>query len=112
MPPFIDARIPVVFVKEPAPGPSDAVLCEGVGPPTPAREWFRVVRGPHAPGCACCAPRNPAGQAIARLMLDRGRGTGPFFTRILVVTRSEDGRDAVLRALVDDPIAASFCRPA
>jgi hypothetical protein len=110
MPPFIDARIPVVFVEEAAPGTHDAVLHEGVGPSEPAWEWFTAIGGPHAPGCACCASRNAAGQAIARLMLARGRGTGLFFTRILVVTRSQDGRDAVLRALSDDPIAASFCR--
>ena len=110
MTPYIDARIPVLFVNAATPGLTDAVLHEGEGQPGPAWEWFGQVDGPHPEGCNCCTPRTQAGQAIARLMLARGRGVGPYFTRILVVTRSQEGRDAVLRALAEDPIAASFCR--
>lgn len=107
---FIDARIPVMFVEAAEPSAGDAVLLEGEGAPGPGREWFRHTDGQHPIGCMCCGTRNQAGLAIARLMLARGRGAAPYFTRILVVANSQDGRDAVLQALAGDPIAAGFCR--
>ena len=34
-------------------------------------------------GCACCAPRNAAGRALASLLQSRARGQTPFFRRVV-----------------------------
>jgi hypothetical protein len=108
---FVDARIPLVFADVAAAGPGDAVLREGAGAPTRGLDWFEV--GPestHPIGCACCAPRNSAGVALARLLLARGRGDGMFFSRVVVAAHSEAGRRAVLAALATDPLVSACFR--
>jgi hypothetical protein len=108
---FLDARIPLVFADAAEAGPEDAVLREGVGTQAPGRDWFETApETPHAVGCACCTPRGAAGIALARLVLARGRGQGPFFRRVVVAVRSEAGRHAVLAALEVDPLASACFR--
>jgi hypothetical protein len=108
---FLDARIPVVFGPAQVAGPSDALLCEGVGPPASGRDWFLPDTAPgHPADCPCCTPRNGAGQALARLMLARGRGTGMFFNRVIVVAVTQAGRATVRAALAADPIASAYFR--
>jgi hypothetical protein len=110
---FIDARIPVIFGTAEDAGRSDALLCEGEGEgaAAPGRDWFRPdTSSGHPADCACCTPRNGAGQALARLMLARGRGTGLFFNRVIVVAVTEGGRATVLQALASDPIASACFR--
>ena len=110
---FLDARIPLVFADAAEAGPDDAVLYEGEGAPAPGRDWFETApETPHAVGCACCAPRGAAGIALARLLLARSRGQGPFFRRVVVEARSEAGRKAVLAALELDPLASACFRHA
>jgi hypothetical protein len=111
MSPFIDARIPLVFGRDADAAPSDALLREGEGEPGPGYDWFLPAgETAHPAGCACCTPRNGAGMALARLTLARGRGTGAFFTRVVVVARSEAGKAAVRAALEGDPIASGYFR--
>jgi hypothetical protein len=105
---FIDARIPLVFADEASAGANDAVLLEGEGEPGAGRDYF--MPADHPVGCACCAPRNGAGMALARLMLARGRGQGVFFRRVVAVTCSEAGRAAVAAALEADPLASACFR--
>jgi len=108
---FVDARIPLVFADQAEAGPGDAVLREGNGTPAPGQGWFEI--GPktgHMLGCACCAPRNAAGIALARLFLARGRGQGPFFRRVVADTRTEAGRAAIGHALALDPLVSACFR--
>jgi hypothetical protein len=108
---FIDARIPVIFGMAADAGPNDALLCEGEGAPAAGRDWFLPDMAPgHPADCACCTPRNGAGQALARLMLARGRGTGMFFNRVIVVALTEGGRATACQALASDPIASACFR--
>jgi hypothetical protein len=108
---FIDARIPVIFGAAADAGPTDALLREGEGAPAAGHDWFLPDTTPgHPADCACCTPRNGAGQALARLMLARGRGTGLFFNRVIVVAMTEDGRATVRQALASDPVASACFR--
>jgi hypothetical protein len=108
-----DTRLGLLFGTAADAGPQDALLLEGRGADAPGRAWFTVT-APHAPlhtgGCACCAPRNEAGQALARLWLGRARGEGPFFARVVAVTATAAGRDAVVSALAADPLASACFR--
>jgi hypothetical protein len=111
MVPFIDARMPLVFGQAAEAGPTDALLCEGEGTPGKGRDWFQPDAGSsHPADCACCTPRNGAGMALARLILARGRGTGVFFNRVIVVVASPAGRAAVLAALESDPLVSCVFR--
>jgi hypothetical protein len=105
---MLDARLPVAFGQEPDAGPTDALLLEGEGEPTPGRDWFTASSATgHPAGCACCLPRNAAGQALSRLLLARARTHGPRFARVIAVTQTQAGRMAVLEALQTDPLASS-----
>ena len=111
MAPFLDARIPLVFAQAAEAGPADVVLIEGQGQAAPGCDWFEPhAATSHPTGCACCLPRNGAGMALARLILARGRGTGVFFTRVIAVVATPEGRADVLAALDQDPIVSCFCR--
>lgn len=99
-------RIPVTFGCDV--GPSDAVLIEGGSPAPPAAavERFRLPANPlHGIGCACCAPRGPAAEALSRLFLARARDAGALFPRVVVIA-SESGIAAVRAALAADPATA------
>jgi hypothetical protein len=109
MAPFIDARIKLIFGRPQDAGVGDALLLEGEGPMSPGSEWFLPEQeAAHPVGCACCQARSNAGMALARLMLARGRGAGPFFSRVIVVAATDAGRRAVRHALVSDPIASAY----
>jgi hypothetical protein len=104
---FLDARIPLVFGCAGDAGPGDAVLCEGRGEAVAGRAWFEAgAAAGHDAGCSCCASRNSAGKALGQLLLDRGRGTGPFFRRVVVIVRSDSAREQVAAALANDPLAS------
>ena len=106
MPPFLDARLPLLFADAAAADAVDGLLVEGDGTPRPGLDYFAANNG-HAVGCACCAPRNAAGMALSRLLLARARGQGPFFRRVVAVTSSAAGREAVLHAIATDPLASA-----
>jgi hypothetical protein len=108
---FLDARTPLVFADAAEAGPDDAVLREGAGVAAPGRDWFEAdPETAHGVGCVCCVSRNGAGIALARLLLARGRGHGPFFRRVVVAARTEAGRAAVASALESDPLASACFR--
>jgi len=96
-----------VFGARAVAGAEDGLLLEGVGADGPGVAWFSVPKAAHVLGCACCPPRNAAGQALGRLFLARARGESVFFRRVVVVVKSEAGRDAVLAALEGDPLASA-----
>jgi len=103
--------IPIMFGDVENAQAGDAILQEGRGASAPGHEWFTIgAASGHPMRCFCCAPRNAAGQALGRLLLARGRGTAPFFTRVLVATRSQAGRDAVREAVETDPLASACFR--
>ncbi len=105
---MLDARIPLVFGLASDAGPADALLLEGEGDAAAMRDWF-VSGGEsgHPVNCACCVPRNEAGQALSRLLLARARTHGPRFGRVIAVVHTPAGRAAVLAALDSDPLASS-----
>jgi len=77
----------------------DAVVTGGV-----ACERFSRTGNPlHGVGCACCAPRGPAAEALGRLFLARARGVVPWFSRVVVVA-DEIGVAAVRAALAGDAV--------
>ena len=104
----LDARIPVVLGKPEEAGADDALLLEGDGPAEPGKEWFQAdAPSAHSSGCACCLPRSSADMAFARLILARGRGTGPFFKRVIAVTSTIGGLACVKAALERDPLTSA-----
>ncbi|HET9146922.1 MAG TPA: hypothetical protein VFN77_02615 [Acetobacteraceae bacterium] len=108
----LDMRIPVVFGGTPEAG--DAVLIEG---DAPAPAGFHAIRlrlpagQAHPIGCACCAPRGPAAEALSRAFLDRATGKAPFFTRVLVLAGA-DGAGAVAAAVAQDAVVSARYRQA
>lgn len=106
----LDMRIPVVFGGTPEAG--DAVLIEG---DAPAPAEFHVIRfrlpagQAHPIGCACCAPRGPAADALSRAFLDRATGKVPFFKRVVVIAGA-DGAEAVAAAIAEDAVASARYR--
>jgi hypothetical protein len=105
---FVDLRIPLVFGAAEAASADDALLLEGDGTAASGRDWFTLSN--HPVGCACCGPRNAAGVALGRLLLARGRGTGLFFRRVVAVTQTDAGRQAIQEALATDPLASTCFR--
>jgi hypothetical protein len=106
----LDARVPVVFGTMAEAGPADAVLLEGDAAPGGRAAACFQARMPHAAGCACCAQRRAAGLALTALLQARARGTVAFFTRVVAIAASEAGREDILAALAQDPVAASCFR--
>lgn len=85
---------------------ADAVLVAGDMAVTGgvACERFGRAGNPlHGVGCACCAPRGPAAEALGRLFLARARGVVPWFSRVVVVA-DEGGVAAVRAALAGDAV--------
>jgi hypothetical protein len=105
----VDARIPVIVASPDQVGADDALLCEG---PNPLAQASFVPAAPigHAPGCACCAPRNAAGRALAALLQARARGEIPFFRRVVAASLTDAGQAELTAALAADPVAASCFR--
>ncbi len=94
---MFDARVPVVFGHAGEAQDGDAVLAVESG-----------GEAPHDVGCACCAARSPAAQALGRLFAQRARGEVAFFRRVLVDGRRAEA--AVRAALQSDPVAAARFR--
>ena len=110
-----DPRIPLLLTTKASldRAPTDACLREGRGADAPNQTWFQPLPpSAHAPGCACCPPRNPAGLAIAALLFASARGQAPPFQRLVAVTSSKSGADAVRHALANDPLVKARFRPA
>jgi hypothetical protein len=110
-----DPRIPLLLTTEAFAHrlPTDACLHEGRGADAPNQSWFRPPPpSAHAPGCACCPPRNPAGIAITALLFATARGQAPPFQRLVAITTSQAGADAVRHALAHDPVVKGRFRAA
>jgi len=108
----LDARLPVRFGSVEEASADEALLIEGnlPAPTSRAAERFTIsANTSHPAGCACCAPRSSAAQALARLFLARARGDAPFFREVLVVTGTM-GEAAVRAALESDPLASAWFR--
>jgi hypothetical protein len=113
-----DSRIPVVFAASSAADPADALLVEARGPMSaplaPERgttEVFATSRTiAHPAACACCTPRNAVREALGRLFLARVRGAVPFFRRVIAVTSSREGEEAVRHALTHDAVTKARFR--
>ncbi|SIR12697.1 MULTISPECIES: hypothetical protein [Acidiphilium] len=93
-------------------GPEDAVLIEGDAPAPAAAAVARFVvpdHPLHGVGCACCAPRGPASEALARLFLARARGEVAWFARVVVLA-GDDGVALVLAALAGDAVTRARFR--
>ena len=105
---LIDARIPVLL--DPADMSEAVVLIEGAPvPPGTVGTRFDLA-STHAPGCACCGPRGPVAEALGSLFTRRARGELIFFQAVRAVGLSAAGRDAVLDAVANDPVASARFR--
>jgi hypothetical protein len=108
-----DSRIPLHFGALSEMRDGDAVLIEGSGivpAGVPAARFRSETVGLHGLGCPCCAPREGAAIALHRLYLEQARSPRPLFSRVLAVTTSEQGRAAVLAAVRQDRVVASWFR--
>lgn len=115
----LDARIPVTLLDDAAALPAAlaagrpaAVLAEGeagAAPGAVAAEGFRPV-DLHAAGCACCAGRSAAAQALDRLFQARVRGRAGWFERVLVLPATAAGRAEVIEALARDALTTARFR--
>ncbi len=104
----LDQRIPVVLGMPDQLRARDVLLAEGGHPQAAA--GFTPASGRHAPGCSCCAPRTPAGLALAALLHERARGRAPFFERVVALVPTEAGRAELAHALSHDPVASACFR--
>ena len=106
----IDARLPVRFGALADAGEGDALLLPA-GAAVPAGHAAAVLAaGPgHAPGCACCLPRNAAAQALGELFLRRAKGEVAAFRAVLAVV-GPDGAALVRDALDADPLVSGRYR--
>lgn len=105
-----DSRIPVRFGSREDAGGGCSLLIEGHGLQTGSIAYF--VPGPadgHPVGCACCTPRRPAAEALARLFLAHIRDGHPL-TGLVAITRTNAGRRAVLDALNGDMLTKARFR--
>ena len=90
----IDARVPVEIGGVDAPGTVRLAI-----PDLPV----------HDAGCACCFPRSAAARALSGLFTARGRGSLPWFDRVVV---APSDTAAVEAALAEDPLIAAWFRHA
>ena len=110
---FLDARLPLCFGSASAGGSGTALLVEGEMPVPDGVALARFTPGPvtlHPGGCACCAARSSAAEALSRLFLARARGDVAFFHSVIAVVSGADGRGAVLAALAADPATTARFR--
>jgi hypothetical protein len=107
---FLDARVPVRFGVIDA--EAAALVADGLpDPPACAVGHFAPEAAGHAPGCACCAPRLAAAEALRRLFLARAKGEVAFFRSVSVF--APPAAEAAIRgALRDDPLLAAWFRAA
>lgn len=107
-----DGRIPVRLGSPEEAGPDCALLIED-GPDRPGTGSVAYfMPGPaagHPAGCACCASRRPAAEALTRLFLAHVRDGSPL-AGVIAVTRTRAGRRAVLDALNGDMLTKARFR--
>ena len=100
-----DGRIAVLIGALADAGAGDALLIEG-DRPAPASSLLQRFQGArvsgHLVGCACCALRSPAAEALGRLFLDRLRDGAAYFNRVVAVPATAEGEAALRDALADD----------
>ncbi|MBW4091979.1 MAG: hypothetical protein HIU82_12865 [Proteobacteria bacterium] len=123
---FLDARLQIGFGTADQAGPETALLIEGDAPAPAGVAVARFVLAPvvvapvvvapvvvaeavHPAGCACCAPRGPAAEALGRLFLERARG-GVLFREVIAVVRGPAGAAAVRAAVAGDPLVSARFR--
>lgn len=70
---------------------------------------FSAGDGRHKPGCACCAGRSNAAEALGRIFRARATAAAPFFTELIVLA-SEAGQAAIHAALTEDLMARARFR--
>jgi hypothetical protein len=91
--------------------PGDAFLVEGPfeAPKGAYTQRFALPKSGHLIGCACCAPRGPASQALAAMFRARATGAAPFFKSVTILA-SPAGEDAVRAAVAGDVLTAARYR--
>lgn len=102
----LDARIPVSFAAAPGDGPPAAWVSEAPPPALPAGAVVAASFGggaQHVQGCACCAGRSAAAQALDRLFQARVRQGCAWFDRVVAPPEDEP---ALRAALKEDIMAA------
>ncbi|HQT46880.1 MAG TPA: hypothetical protein PLY97_06615 [Acidocella sp.] len=99
-------RIQILFAE-----PGDAFLTEGPfeAPNGAYAQRFTLPKSSHQIGCACCAPRGPASQALAAMFRARATGVAPYFKSVTILA-SPAGEDAVRAALEGDVLTAARYR--
>ena len=110
----IDARIPVIILRDWAGTPGGAaVLAEerlpddaGAG----AQAVFRAGDGTHPAGCACCSGLGAAAAALAALF--RARANGQWFTSVAALVRTDEGAAELEEALRQDILTVARFRHA
>jgi len=110
----VDARLPVRFGTLADAREGDAVLLPPgtLAPPGLPAAWLQAGldgQPGHATGCACCAPRNAAAQALGLLFLQRGRGEVAAFRTVLAAVGAGDA-ELVRAALGSDPLVSGRFR--
>jgi len=110
----IDARLPLRFGTPADARDGDAVLLSQGAPAPPGLPAAWLGKGMdtaagHPAGCACCAPRNAAAQALSLLFLRRGRGEVAAFRTVLAAVGAADA-DLVRTALLSDPLVSGRFR--
>lgn len=110
----VDARIPVRIVSAlPALGTAallaEEALPEGVGPERSCAVFRADELLAHPGGCTCCNGQGAAAGALAALF--RGRATGgPWFTEVVALIRSPEGRAELEDALARDMLTVARFR--
>lgn len=116
-----DPRIPVTILAAGARLPED--LCTpGLALLTTAAERdlpaglpmasFAPGAAGHRFGCACCAGRSAAAQALDRLFQDRARGACRWFDRVVAVLPGGEAQAELFAALREDRMVAARFRAA
>lgn len=102
---------PMAVLEEAPPGPPPTRTPPG-GAQAPAHAAFTPAAARHAFGCACCAGRSPAAQALDGLFQRRARGQCPWFDRVLALAPSPAGAAMLATALAEDVLTQARFRPA
>jgi hypothetical protein len=121
MPWSIDARIPLVTVRDQAAlaaalagGRPAAVLAEGAAPAGVAGALAVEVFDPsgpaHAAACACCAGRSAAAAALDRLFQARVRGGCGWFERVVALAPGAAAQAEIAAALAGDAVTQARFR--
>lgn len=93
-----------------APRVAGRAAAAGPGGPAPARAAFSPAAARHAIGCACCAGRSPAAQALDRLFQQRARGQCAWFDHVLALAPSPAGAAMLAAALAEDVLTRARFR--